>query len=87
MIVQAPKFRTLTIKIYRYRNLDLAVTIAKIVHNFSVAEKKKNNILLKTKDFRGKINVLCNILLKTESFREKISVLRHINSGIQQFLE
>ena len=39
---QAPKFRTLVITIYRYCNLDLAVTIAIIVQN--VLETKKINI-------------------------------------------
>ena len=40
LLMQAPKIRTLATTIYRYRNLDLAVTIAKIVQN--VFETTKN---------------------------------------------
>ena len=40
IMIQAPKFFTFAITIYRYRNLDLVITIAKIVQNFSVAAKK-----------------------------------------------
>ena len=68
-IMQAPKFRTLAITIYRYCNLDLAVTIAKIVQN--VLETTKNyyyvfgpvcchltrsTILLKLNSFNGCFN-------------------------------
>ena len=41
--MQAPKFRTLAITIYRYRNLYLAVTIAKIIQNV-LETIRKNNI-------------------------------------------
>ena len=41
--MQAPKFRTLAITIYRYRNLYQAVTIAKIIQNV-LETIRKNNI-------------------------------------------
>ena len=50
-IMHVPKRRTLAITIYRYRNLDLAVTIAEIVQN--VLENAKNeNIREKKLYFR-----------------------------------
>ena len=60
VLPQASKFRTLTVTIYRYRNLDLAVRIAKMVQHISVAAKNENNILLNTEDLREKINVYIN---------------------------
>ena len=49
--MHVPKRRTLAITIYRYRNLDLAVTIAEIVQN--VLENAKNeNIREKKLYFR-----------------------------------
>ena len=72
---QAPKFYTLAIKISCFCNLDLVVTKATIIQNFSWQQKSENNIFLKTENFREKIIVLCNILLKTEHFRENINVL------------
>ena len=38
-LIQAPKFCTLGITIYHYRNLDLAVMIAKSVRNILEATK------------------------------------------------
>ena len=45
VLMQALKFRTLLIAIYHYCNLDLAVTIAKIVKNdLETTKKQKSNI-------------------------------------------
>ena len=52
--MQALKFCTLAITIYHYRNLDLTITITKIVQDVLETAKNENNVLLKTENFREK---------------------------------
>ena len=52
LFYQAPKFHTLAITIYRCRNFDLTVMIAKIVQNFLETAKNESNTLLERESFK-----------------------------------
>ena len=56
-VQRAPKCDTLAITIYRSRNLDLMVTIVKIVQNVLKTVKNENNILWKIEILEKKLTL------------------------------